>query len=290
VKSSAWWVRLLAAVPFPLLYLAAHFLAWLALRVFPHRQHVIQENLARAFPDLDETGRFVVMRDFYRRFAEVFVEIVKAASMSPDEIRRRVGIVGMEPVRRLLDGGSAVILVGAHQCNWEWMVHALALQLGYRSDVAYKPLRDPWAEREMFIIRSRFGSRLIPTQDLLRDIIKQRNTVRAIALLADQEPTRSERMHWTRFLNRDSAFYMGPEEIARATRFPVYFLGMRRIRRGFYEMTFTPLAETPATLPPGALTEAYARTVEQQIRSSPPDWPWSHKRWRIKKGIYSKVG
>jgi KDO2-lipid IV(A) lauroyltransferase len=279
-------VRLLAAIPFPVFYAVASFLAWLALRVFPHRQHVIRPNLEKAFPDLDEAARFGIMRDYYRGFAHVFVEIVKAASLPPDEIRRRVSLVNVDAVRRVLDGGSPVLLVAAHQSNWEWMLHKLALDLGHPVDAAYKPLADEWAEREMFQIRSRFGSRLIPARDLLGDIIKQRKAVRAIAMIADQEPTASERKHWTRFLNRDTAFFLGPEEIARATRFPVFFLGMRRTSRGHYEMSFTPLAESPTTLPQGELTETYARMVEAQIRAAPPDWPWSHKRWRLKKGLY----
>jgi lauroyl/myristoyl acyltransferase len=26
--------------------------------------------------------------------------------------------------------------------------------------------------------------------------------------------------------------------------------------------------------------------VEKQIRDAPPDWPWSHKRWKLKKSVY----
>jgi lauroyl/myristoyl acyltransferase len=26
--------------------------------------------------------------------------------------------------------------------------------------------------------------------------------------------------------------------------------------------------------------------VERQIREAPPDWPWSHKRWKLKKSVY----
>jgi len=44
------------------------------------------------------------------------------------------------------------------------------------------------------------------------------------------------------------------------------------------------------TLPPGALTERYARLVEAQIRAAPPDWPWSHKRWKLKKSVYQQRG
>jgi Kdo2-lipid IVA lauroyltransferase/acyltransferase len=105
-------------------------------------------------------------------------------------------------------------------------------------------------------------------------------------MVADQEPTTSEHKYWTRFLGRDTAFYMGPEEIARVTRFPVFFVAMRRLSRGYYEMQFQQLAEAGQVMPSGVLTERYARLVEAQIHAAPPDWPWSHKRWKLKKSLY----
>jgi Kdo2-lipid IVA lauroyltransferase/acyltransferase len=178
--------------------------------------------------------------------------------------------------------------VAAHQCNWEWMLLALSLELGYPLDAAYKPLVDNWAEREMKKVRTRFGSRLVPAKELLADILQRRGVVRTIAMVADQEPTTSEHKHWTRFLNRDTAFFMGPEEIARVTHFPVFFLAMRRTGRGYYEMEFQPLAGAAEVLPPGVLTERYVRRVEEQIRAAPPDWPWSHKRWKLRKSVYQQ--
>jgi KDO2-lipid IV(A) lauroyltransferase len=138
----------------------------------------------------------------------------------------------------------------------------------------------------MFTLRSRFGSRLVPADALLADILQRREMVRAICMIADQEPTKSEHKHWTRFLNRDTAFFLGTEEIARVTRYAVFFAAMRRIARGRYLMEFTQLAAAGETLAAGELTERYARLVEAQIRAAPADWPWSHKRWRLKKSLY----
>jgi lauroyl/myristoyl acyltransferase len=28
--------------------------------------------------------------------------------------------------------------------------------------------------------------------------------------------------------------------------------------------------------------------VEGQIHAAPPDWPWSHKRWKLKRPLYQK--
>ena len=138
----------------------------------------------------------------------------------------------------------------------------------------------------MKILRTRFGARLVPAPQLLVDILRQRNLPRVIALVADQEPVASESKHWTRFLNRDSAFYLGAEEIARKTGYPALFVRMQRVARGRYLVDFTPLAEAREALAPGEFTDRYARMVEAQIRESPPDWPWSHKRWRLRKPLY----
>jgi len=283
---SAWWARVLTHVPLRVLYAFASVLGWLSYHVYPYRVQVVRDNLVKAFPEFDESQLRGVIRRYYDGFAQMLVEIIKAISMPPDEIRRRVRIVNVEAPRAQLAQGQSVLLVAAHQCNWEWMLLALSLELGFPLDAAYKPLVNDWAEREMKKLRMRFGSRLVPAKDLLADIIKRRDVVRAVAMVADQEPTTSEHKYWTRFLGRDTAFYMGPEEIARVTRFPVFFIGMRRTARGHYEMEFQPLSAAGQSATSGTLTERYARLVEAQIHASPPDWPWSHKRWKLKKSLY----
>jgi Kdo2-lipid IVA lauroyltransferase/acyltransferase len=283
---SAWWVRMLATLPLSVLYVFSGAIGWLAFRVFPYRAALVRQHLTTAFPDRDAAGISQIMRRYYAGFADMFVEIVRSARMRPEEFRRRVKIINIEAAREYLEKGQSVLMVAAHQCNWEWMLLAFSLELGYPVDAAYKPLVDAWAEREMKTVRSRFGCLLIPAKELLPQIIKRRAIVRAIAMVADQEPTTSEHKHWTRFLNRDTAFYMGPEEIARVTHLPVFFIVMRRVARGFYELGFELLAGPGERLPPGELTERYARLVEKQIREAPPDWPWSHKRWKLKKSVY----
>jgi Kdo2-lipid IVA lauroyltransferase/acyltransferase len=281
-------VRLLSHLPFAALYGLADLLGWLAFRVFPHREEVVETNLSQCFPELGEAERREIRRRYYAGFADVLVEVIKSATLPAAQFRARVRMVGIEQPRALLAQGQSVLLAAAHQGNWEWMLLALSLELGFPIDAAYKPLVDSWAEREMRKVRGRFGTRLVPAKELLADIIKRGKLVRAIAMVADQEPTTSERKHWTRFLNRDTAFYMGPEEIARVTRFPVFFVGTKRTARGFYELSFVPLASPGEALRSGEVTERYVRLVEQQIRDAPADWPWSHKRWKLKKSLYAR--
>jgi len=189
-------------------------------------------------------------------------------------------------VRDEVARGKPVLIMAAHQCNWEWMLLAFSTQLGVQVDAAYKPLVDRWAQREMLTLRSRFGARMVPAHQLLGDIIQQRHAPRTIAMLADQEPVSAERKHWLKFLNRDTAFFLGAEEIARSTRYAAVFARLRRVGRGRYECEFVPLAAAGEKLEPGEFTARYAALVEEQIRNAPGDWPWSHKRWKLKKPLY----
>jgi len=272
-------------IPLALWYPFARFLAFLAWRVIPYRRHVVEGNLTKSFPEWDAATREQVIRDYYRGFADVLVEVVHSLRLSPEELARRVTLKNAEAVREETARGKPVLVLAAHQCNWEWLLLGLS-QLGVPVDAAYKPLMDSWAEGEMRKLRSVFGARMIPAQDLLGDIIRQRGTPRTIAILADQEPKTGERKQWVKFLNRDSAFYVGPEEIARTTRCAAFFANLKRTARGHYEVEFTRIAAVGEQLPSGEFTARYARMVEDQIRAAPADWPWSHKRWKLKKPLY----
>jgi KDO2-lipid IV(A) lauroyltransferase len=275
------WLRVISRLPWPVHYALASVAAMVMHRVMRYRLDVVRSNLAASFPDLDTREIGKIERAFYRNLADVAVEFIKAATMSADELRSRVTLRNPEVVRAELAAGRSVLLVAAHQSNWEWLQLSLSLELGYPVDAGYKPLRQAWSENVMRGIRTRFGSRLIPAKEILANIIADRTRVRAIALLADQEPVSSDFRWWTHFLNQPTAFYMGPEKISRAARYPIIFAAMRRVGRSRYEIVFERVAGGKTTFESGVPTEHYARLIEREIRGSPGDWVWSHRRWKL---------
>ena len=282
VPRSSWWVLALAALPLRLLHGFAALFAWLAFRVFGYRTAIIRDSLAIAFPESTFAERERIRRDFYRGYGDVMMELVKSATMPGAELDRRMRFANLEAMREAIAAGTPVVLLAAHQCNWEWILLGLSRQLGFPVDAAYKPLKNTWADREMLALRSRFGARMIPAERVMRELMARRRVPRLLALVADQEPVASERRHWTRFLNRETAFFMGADVIATSMHYPVFFVAIERTGRGQYLASFECLATAGEPLESGELTERYARRVEQQIRQSPADWPWSHKRWRLR--------
>ncbi|HTX24248.1 MAG TPA: lysophospholipid acyltransferase family protein [Steroidobacteraceae bacterium] len=280
------WLRALSRLPWRVLYGGAACLAFVAHRWVRYRLGVVRKNVAGAFPELAPPARRDIERGYYDHLGELVAEVIKSATLTPQELERRVALPDIDRVRAPLAAGRSVLIVAAHQCNWEWLLLALSLKLGYPLDAAYKPLHGARSDRLMRAVRTRFGGTLIPAKELLQRILTRRSA-RALAMVADQEPVTSDYKWWTEFLGRPTAFYMGPEKLAQVTRCAVVFASMRRIARGHYVVGFEPLADGLSALPPGAITEHYARLVEAQIRASPPDWTWSHRRWKLRRPMYA---
>jgi KDO2-lipid IV(A) lauroyltransferase len=279
-------IKFFSRLPLRALYAFSSFLYLLAFYVVRHRHQVIRGQLEKVFPDSSDAEHELIHKQFLKNFCDVVVEVLKSASMTEDDMRARVQIVNLEVARRYLDAGQSVMLVTSHLGNWEWLLHGVTLQLGYPVDAAYKPLHDQWAERLMLGIRSRFGARLVPAKELLADFLRRRGIVRAVAMNADQAPVSTDKRYWTRFLGQDTAFYIGAEQIARATRLPILYVRVTRIRRGYYQVELTPLWDGREQTEPNAVTERYARACEIDVLKSPADWLWSYRRWRLKRPLY----
>jgi KDO2-lipid IV(A) lauroyltransferase len=279
-------IKFFSRLPMRALYAFSTFLYLLAFYIVRHRHAVIREQIAKVFPNSTGAERKRIHQRFLKNFCDVMVEILKSASMSADQMRVHVPIAQLDLARAYLDAGQSVMFVTSHLCNWEWLLHGMALQLGYPVDAAYKPLHDQWAERLMLGIRSRFGARLVPAKELLTDFMKRRGIVRAVGMNADQAPVSTDKRYWTQFLGQDTAFYIGADQIARAMRLPVVYVSVRRIRRGYYQADLQLLWDGREVTEPNTVTERYARACEIDVLKSPADWLWSYRRWRLKKPLY----
>jgi Kdo2-lipid IVA lauroyltransferase/acyltransferase len=278
-----WWLRLLSAIPLRAWYAIASFLAFVLDRILHNRQDVVDMQLEACFPDKDAAWVASTRHAFFRNFADVTVEIVKATSMSPEEIDRRVTFENPEAPRAALVSGQSIIIVTSHNCNWEWALLKLSRAMGAPVHAAYKPLKGEFGDRLMLTIRSRFGAEMISARRVLMRVLRYRGPTRIVAMVTDQAPTESGVRYFTDFMGLDTAFFIGPEAIARAGKLPVWYLAMRRESRGQYRINFRQIATAGEELAPGALIERYVDEVESLTRENPPDWLWNYRRWKVQR-------
>ena len=272
-------------LPFFVLYGISDFAFFIIYRVIGYRKKVVFQNLRNSFPEKTNLEIKQIAKEFYKHIADLFIEFLKGYSISKDEMQERVKIVNLEIIKNYTDKNHSVIIVTGHISNWEWLLHPLNLS-GIPMDIVYQKLSSPLFDKLTLFIRSRFSiTPLIEKQDTLRKTMERKDITRALVLGSDQSPQNWKSAYWTTFLNQDSGFFTGTERIARKFDYPVFFSEMRRIKRGYYEIEFTEIAnpnEFPS-LPLGEITERFVRILDKSIQKYPSDYLWSHRRWKHKR-------
>lgn len=282
-------LRLISRLPLPAWYALARLLGLLAFRVVGYRVDVARDNLARSFPDLDAAARTRLQRDFERGLADVSVEVLKGLTLPREALLERMALSGLETVEADLAAGRSVLLATAHCGNWEWLLLAMSARLSVPLDALYKPIKSAFTERFFHDLRSRFGAHLVPAKDVMAELGRRRTAPRVLAMVADQVPASTPHRYWTKFLHQDTAFYLGLDDIARATGFVVYVVFAQRISRGHYQATVCELARPgEESLPPREISRRYAQALETHLREHPADWLWGHRRWKLKKPLYGR--
>jgi KDO2-lipid IV(A) lauroyltransferase len=266
---------------FATLYRISDVLSGLLYYVLRYRRRVVYDNLHSAFPDLSETEIRHIARAFYRHLADALLETSKLARMDVATLRERMRVKNPEPVEDCLRQGGGVILLCAHYGNWEWMLALWALRSPGRMMFSYKPLAIAPVDEAVKAVRQRFGGRAVESGRIYRTVLEVagRGIPTLTYMVVDQAPGRRNRF-WTRFLHRDTAFFVGAERLARRTGQPVFWLELHKPARGFYELELKLLSAHPQDEPPFAVSERYARCLERAIRARPELWLWSHRRWK----------
>ncbi len=278
------FLYLVSLLPFPLLYLLSDMLFVLLFYVLRYRRKIVSSNLKRSFPSFSEKERQAIERRFYRYFCDLLLETFKTLTFSPAQAsaRCRFDAHTVQLFDRLDQEKRSFIIVMGHFGNWEWAGSAFSLRFPQPLYVIYHPLSNPYFDRLIYRMRTRFGTRLYAMKDTFREMVKNRREVNATAFIADQTPS-PERAWWTTFLHQDTPIFMGTEKIAQKLNLPVVYVSVNRKKRGYYEISTEMLTEHPETTQEGEITELHTRKLEKDILHQPEIWLWSHRRWKHKR-------
>lgn len=277
------FLKLLSRLPLGLLYLITDTLYLLIYYVIGYRKEVVMMNLKNSFPDKSEKEIKKIAKEFYNRFSEYMAETIKAISISESEMKRRVIFTNVSAVEPYAQKNQSIILVGGHQFNWEWALLTGCLVLPFPVDAVYQRLSNKKFDKLMLDTRSKFGGKPIDKKHILRTLLKSKDRLRAVAIMADQSPGKDTVKYWTTFMNQDTAFFMGPEQMAKALNYPVFLYKMVRVKRGHYTVELLNLSNSPYDKEGHEILDKYIEKIEQQIADDPAGYLWSHKRWKYKR-------
>ena len=276
------FVVIIAITPFRLLYVFSDFIAWLLRCVFCYRVKVVIENLERSDLNLTPEQKQALIRKIYKNLSDILLESLKSFSMNRASVRKRHKVLNPEVAEPFYLNGQSLILATGHLGNWEWGSLSAAIQTPFRILGFYKPLKNKFINRLIYLSRARFGTILATTRETSHSFTNYQEVPTVFLMAADQNPRRVEQAIWVRFMGRETAFLHGLEKYAPTHQLPIIFAAINRVKRGNYELELSVLTENPSHHKPGEITQMYANKLESVIREHPEDWLWTHRRWKHK--------
>jgi KDO2-lipid IV(A) lauroyltransferase len=276
------FIQLISRLPWAVLYRISDLLFVLTYYLIGYRKKVVIHNLTLAFPEQSPTEIKAIAKDFYRHLCDIIVEIIKTLTISAEDFRKHISVENPELLGLYLQKGQSCIVMAGHVSHWEWTPPVLQLMFPeYEFCPVYKTLSNPFSDKLVLQIRSRFGVEPITKENTLREVVRRKKAGKTfcLGLVADQSPAGHELDFKTNFFNLPTYFYTGSDKLARQTGFPVFYSEVERIARGKYVLRLQ-LIE-PQENHPNEIIEIYARLLEASIRKHPAHWLWSHKRWKF---------
>lgn len=277
------WGLLLAIsyLPFPVLYFISDLLYVVIYHLTGYRKKVVTQNLKNAFPEKNDAERLVIAKQFYHNLTDIILETIKLASISANELKKRVHVLNPEVIEACTRQNKLVLAMGGHEGNWEWGPPGGIPFFSCPIDVVYKPLSNSFFEAFIWQARTRLGPQAVRMKDTLRYLIKHKNQPRLFCMLSDQTPPKSEIQYWTTFMNQDAGFFVGGEKLSQSFNMPVFFIHAHRVGRGRYHFKFVPIKPSEEALKTSyPITEEFARMLDAWVCENPADYLWSHRRWK----------
>lgn len=272
-----------SALPMRALYMLSDALFFVFYHLIGYRKKVVKDNLRRSFPEKSGVEINELARKFYSHFCDLLVESLKIFTIDRDEALKRMVFTNPELINAYFEQGRSVILAGGHYNNWELFAVAIDEAIRHQTLAIYKPLNNQFFDEKMRLTRGKYGLEMIPIK-AVKDVFERNRALLTVTIFAtDQSPGNVNKAYWMNFLNQETAVLFGTEKLAKEYNYPVVYGLIKKLRRGYYATEFKLVAENPADMAYGEITRIHTRMLEEDIRTQPEFWLWSHRRWKKKR-------
>lgn len=271
----------ISMLPFRLLYLFSDFIYLLVYYIIGYRKKTVRENIALALPHLSDAERLVVEKKSYRHLCDMFLEMIKTLTISTAEINKRYRFTNLDIYKKLEEKDKSIALMMAHYGSYEWAV-SMNTHINFSGYAIYKQLKNPYFDKLVRSIRSKFKATLITTKETIPTIIENNKNKKLsiYGFASDQSPRITSAFHWQKFMGIEVPVHTGAEMLSKKYNMNVVFLKGKKIKRGYYEGTFEILSEDANKSPNYEITDKFLELVEQQIYEAPEYYLWTHNRWK----------
>lgn len=267
-------------------------LGWIVGVVVRIRRRVVDENLARAFPERDRRWRARVARASYRHLGREAVAMFRIGGHTRDWVLAATRVEGLAPLLESVEAGRGAIVVTGHLGSWEMGGAAIAVR-GAPVDAVALVQGNPLFERDLVQTRRRLGMEVIRRGDASKEVLRSLRRGRVPALVADQNARQAPL--FVDFFGTAAATFRGPALFALRTGAPLY-VGIcirsarhpQRYRIVLQEVSIEASGDLEADVE--RLTQAHTSVLQDWVARHPEQYFWQHKRWKTRPPAETHTG
>ena len=276
-------LRMVSFMPFPLLYMISNFIFLIIKHILHYRYKMVISNLQRSFPEKEEKEILEIADKYYKHLADLIVETIKLLNISDKQLEQHISVRNHTLIEKLASDGRPIIVYLGHYGNWEWVQEVTRhYKRPYINAEIYRVLRNKAMDDVMHKIRSRFDTTQIPQHRAIHQLMRMHRDGKQflVGFVSDQRPNDKNLYHWMEFLNQDTAFAVGGEELGKRLNAHFVFLKVEKPSRGHYIMTFKEMKPKINEDNPYPYSTLFMKLLEESICEAPEYWLWSHNRWK----------
>lgn len=286
-------ILLFSKLPLKWLYAVGGVFSWFAYKVFHYRESVVITNLARSFPELRCWELDDIAAAFYRHLGDMIAEAVWFGGSDYKRLRKQrlCTVANPEVLNEAFVSTPGVVLLNSHCGNWE----ILGGLCSYNYNENHP---NPYVEDDMFVVykqqsnavmdevlkKNRINCKrdykgMLESSQILRTVLQNKDKKRIYICNSDQHPYVG-RFYLGEFLNQPTYAMKGVVGVAHKMNMSVVYMRMVHKARGSYEISFVKLCDDASEHDPEDIVRMYYKELEKEIRETPHNWLWSHKRWK----------
>ena len=249
--------------------------------IIGYRKEVVLDNLKLAFPEKELSELKIIRKKFFKHFTDLFVESIKAFTISKKTSMKRYKYLNPELIDEIANKGKSIALTGAHQANWEWSIN-IPLFTNITCFGAYTRIGNNHYEKTVKNSRMKFGFIGYKTTETIKAMARNfDNGIQGLyLLLSDQSPQVHKTHYWSEFMGVKVPIHTGAEMLAKKFDMAVVNYTVKKVKRGFFEVTFETITENPKEFKDYEITDKYLEIAERNIYDQPEYYLWSHKRFK----------
>jgi lauroyl/myristoyl acyltransferase len=264
---------LVGFLPLDFVFAAGRAGGELAYRFLPRRRAVALGNLRLAFGnEMSEAQLSALNREHFQLLGANLLAGLKASVMPDEKIWERV--TADFPEERSQTGWVALI---SHLGNWEILSHLGGRFPEYRFGAIYQGLANPYIDRHLQQTRTQSGNVLFDRRNELLKCVRFLKEGGVVGVLVDQGAGYAGL--WTPLFGRLTSSSTLAATLSIRTGLPVVPIAVNTCGRARWRMIISDPVY-PEHDDTELLTAQINRMLEGQIRRSPADWLWAHKRWK----------